>query len=217
MADHPWFTTGKLRYDDILKTLPPLLGGDRTWELTEQIMTCMIVSPDDNVLELGSNIGRVSTIVSKILSSGTGILHMIEPDSSHIQILKENVKATGMTQDRFFVFEGALATQQVFTFPNPGWIYCKNSIEWTEYRNKYCSVPFDVLICDCEGGLYTIVKQDRNFLDQFNRILLENDFHDVNEKEYVHALLTQKGFRVVFQKELLDDPRTDFFQLWSKR
>ena len=47
-------------------------GGSFDDELIEQEFCIKYINPNNNILELGSNIGRVSIVISHILKSGTG-------------------------------------------------------------------------------------------------------------------------------------------------
>ena len=52
------------------------------------------------------------------------------------------------------------------------------TISWLQIKNK-CKVIFDTLVANCEGALYYILKDEPGFLDYFKKIIIENDFHDI--------------------------------------
>ena len=56
-------------------------GGSFDDELIEQEFCIKYINPNNNILELGSNIGRVSIVISHILKSGTGKLVTLETNS----------------------------------------------------------------------------------------------------------------------------------------
>ena len=80
-------------------------------------------------------------------------------------------------------------------------------------------IPFNVLVCDCEGCLYPILKDEPTFLDGFEKVLLENDFWDDPEQEhYVHSRLQELGFKIQYEKDLLVKPyKPRFWQTWVKQ
>ncbi len=46
---------------------------------------------------------------------------------------------------------------------------------------KY-NMNFNVLVVDCEGALYYMLKDEPEFLNGFETIIIENDFTDINIK-----------------------------------
>ena len=45
---------------------------------------------------------------------------------------------------------------------------------------------FNVLVVDCEGALYYILKDEPEFLNGFETIIIENDFLIITHKEFVN-------------------------------
>lgn len=77
---------------------------------------------------------------------------------------------------------------------------------------------FDTLVLDCEGAFYYILQDTPEILDNIKLILMENDyFANWSHKEQVFAILSDKGFTCVFNKELEHAVAIpDFYQVWKK-
>jgi hypothetical protein len=71
-----------------------------------------------------------------------------------------------------------------------------NTITWNDLKQKYC-MNFDVLVADCEGALYYILKDKPEFLNGFQTILIENDFTDITHKEFVEEF-KRNNFKPVY-------------------
>ena len=60
-------------------------------------------------------------------------------------------------------------------------------------RNKY-KIEFDTLVLDCEGAFYYILMDMPEILDNINLIIMENDYQDISQKQYVDEILLQNNF-----------------------
>jgi hypothetical protein len=101
-----------------------------------------------------------------------------------------------------------------------------DTIPWSQVLTTYAPLSFDTLVADCEGALYYILKDEPDFLRSFHTVILENDFLDVQHKEFVDSELIRNGFRLVhneplsnpeqyskqFPREIVDH----FFQTWLR-
>ncbi len=59
-----------------------------------------------------------------------------------------------------------------------------NTIAWNDLMQKF-NMNFNVFVIDCEGALYYILKDEPEFLNGFETIIIENDFTDIKHKEFV--------------------------------
>ena len=57
---------------------------------------------------------------------------------------------------------------------------------------------FNVLVADCEGALYSILRDEPEFLNSFETILIENDFTDIKHKEFVDIEFKRYKFKRVY-------------------
>jgi predicted O-methyltransferase YrrM len=72
-----------------------LIGGSMKSEFQEQKLAMEYIEPAAKVLELGSNIGINSIIISKILDSDKNLV-TLECDLSHIETLTKNRDTNGL-------------------------------------------------------------------------------------------------------------------------
>jgi len=225
---------GENRLKTIHSKLPDLVNGSREEEKEEQVMACLAVRPDDNVLELGGNIGRLSTVIGYITKE-SGSLWVVEPDSRHVESAILNRDNAGMD---YFIFNGSISKRpiQCLGWPPESIFQSSNNVSFKDFQSRFCcNKTITVLACDCEGALFYTLFDEPSMLDDIQTVILENDFPDtpylsetflrrgfqndfpgINRKEWVHDLLKAKGFRTVYQKELLNF-QEDFYQVWTKR
>lgn len=198
-------------------------------ELVEQTMVYKFLNPNSTVLELGSNIGRNSLIISKILTDSSRLV-TLEMDKIFVDKCEENKNLNNLN---FNIINSALSYRPLY-FQNKkhgeGGGYCVDQ----KYTNDYipCSVitfeeieekfnlKFDTLVVDCEGGFYHILNDNPKILDNIKLLIIENDFPVIEHKNYLNNLLNINGFTRVFVKNLesvSDFPCKEFFwETWTK-
>jgi len=184
---------------------------------------------DDKVLELGSNIGRNSLIISKILTSSENLI-TLEMDTIFYKKCVENRDNNNLN---FHCINKALSYTPLYSQLNKkhgeGGGYCvqhkynKDYIECPtvtlEELEKEYNIKFNVLVCDCEGGLYYILKDNPNLFENMNKIILENDFSSIEHKKFVDSILIKYGFKRKFVEKLSvgNFPCKEFFwETWIK-
>jgi len=194
-------------------------------ERVEQEMSVMFIEKEDVVLELGGNIGRNSLIIASILADDTNLV-VLEPDPVAVSHLERNRDLNSMN---FTIIPKALSRQtwiqkgwesrpwnESETILPEGWSLIE-TIDLLSLREKVQDLPFNVLVCDCEGALYYILQEEPGFLDTFEKVLLENDFWNMEHEHVVHQRLRALGFQMVFTRELdYFRPRPDFWQVWIR-
>jgi len=163
-------------------------------ELPEQIMALKFIKSTDTVLELGGNIGRNSCIISSILNDSSRLV-VFETNTNDCLKLKENRDINNFV---FNIENSAISNTPLYqngliVKPLNDIIFNGNIIEWNKInisswdyiKNKYSSLYFNVLVADCEGGLYYILKEQPDFLISFSTIIIENDFTHISQKLFV--------------------------------
>ena len=131
-------------------------------------MSALYIEPDHKVLEIGKNIGRNSCVIASLLNDSKNLL-VFESDPNNAEKLKENRDINNLN---FIIEDCAISKTELY---QKEWI-TKNKIEidindlqnwqfiktitWTEIKNKY-NICYDVLVADCEGALYYILKGTR--------------------------------------------------------
>lgn len=196
-------------------------------EFQEQIMAINYIKETDTVLELGGNIGRNSCIISTILNDSSRLV-VFETNFNDSIKLKENRDNNNF---KFNVENGAIS--KINLYQQHDWIVkpineisdisncTKVNIScWSDIKNKYSYLNFNVLVCDCEGGLYYILKEEPNFLDTFETIIIENDFTEISHKLFVDEVFNKNNFNMIYNKSLGDarNKMNDwFYQVWIKK
>ena len=203
--------------------------GNFSEEYPEQEMVAMYIKPDDIVLELGGNIGRNSCIIASLLNDSKNLV-VFESFNIIAQQLKENRDLNNLN---FHIEDCAISKCDLYqkdwnTKPDNemnsedynNWTKIKTST-WSDIKNKY-NIVFDTLVVDCEGALYYILRDEPTFLENFKKIIIENDFQNHNHKLYVDEEFKKFNFKRVYVKELVNGPdmfnyiKEYFYEVWEK-
>ena len=240
-SGHPSFpsttprqTPGKENYlseaQDRLKQIHSQLRlehGNLTEEINEQLMAAEYLKGNENVLEIGGNIGRNSCVIAYILNrKNNSNLVVLESNPEYIPQLEHNKKINKLN----FHIEGSALSKRKLIQLKDGWdtvvtdkeevpegYISVNTITWDQLNRKY-PFKFDTLVLDCEGAFYYILLDMPEILDNVNLILKENDYYNLEHHEYVNSTLKQKGFKVVNTQKGPDHmPCAAFFwQVWIR-
>ena len=85
-----------------------------------------------------------------------------------------------------------------------------------ELEAKY-SIRFDTLVVDCEGALYYILVDKPDILDGISLVIMENDYRDIQHKNTVDKILSQKGLtRVYFEEGGWLPCYSNFYEVWER-
>ena len=196
--------------------------GNFKQELPEQQMIAKYLSGYNNVLEIGSNIGRASLIISSILKETNNYNFVtLETDKEIAQQLLENKQLNNLY---FHIENSALSKRKLI---QKGWdtivsdILLEgykevNTITWEELNKKY-NIQFDTLVLDCEGAFYNILMDMPEILDNIKLIIMENDYHNITKKEYVDEMLLKNNFHMSCSEGGGWGPCKDYFyEVWKK-
>lgn len=203
-------------------------GNIKTKEYPEQLLSMKYIKPTDIVLELGGNIGRNSCVISCILIDDKNLV-TVECNDDYLSKLYKNRNNNNLN---FYVEECAISKQKLIqqnmiTKPSNelenGFTWIK-TIHWDDFKQKY-NKNFNVLVCDCEGALYYILKDEPTFLDNIKMIILENDFLNDEQEKYTFDFIKEKGFNIIYEQEIKNwkpytakNPinKTNFYVVFSK-
>jgi FkbM family methyltransferase len=203
-------------------------------EYPEQEMAVMYIKPDDFVLEIGGNIGRNSCIIASILNDSKNLV-VFESSYTFAQQLKENRDTNNLN---FQIENCAISKYDLYQqgwntkpanemtdedYASAYWTKIKTST-WSDIKNKYNNICFNTLVADCEGALYYILHDEPTFLENFKKIIIENDFQDYNHKLFVDVEFKKFNFKRVYVKALsdmhmliFDKVREFFYEVWVKQ
>uniref|UniRef100_A0A6C0KQ04 Methyltransferase FkbM domain-containing protein n=1 Tax=viral metagenome TaxID=1070528 RepID=A0A6C0KQ04_9ZZZZ len=175
-------------------------NGDITDELPEQLLSTQFIKEDAKVLEIGGNLGRNTLVISTLLKDPSQHV-VLECNPKIVPLLQHNLRLNNYSTH---VEPSALSYTKLLhmdwvTVPvseaNEGhkdWTEVP-TITYEEIEKKY-NIQFDTLVADCEGALYYILKDNPSVLDTIKLVIMENDYHDVDQKQMVDAILYLKGF-----------------------
>lgn len=186
-------------------------------ELPEQKMAVQYLTGNENVLEIGGNIGRNSLVIASIVKN----LVTLESDANIATQLIENRDVNQLT---FHVECAALSKRKLIqhgweTIPSDTllegyqWV---NIISLPELRDKY-KIDFDTLVLDCEGAFYYILMDMPDILDNINLIIMENDYVNLSHKNYIDMILKQHNFYIDYTEPGGWGPcSANFFEVWKR-
>jgi FkbM family methyltransferase len=189
-------------------------------EFPEQQLAARYLTGSEKVLELGGNIGRNSLVIASILGDNHDFV-VLECDANTVTQLTEN---RDLNYFHFFIEPSALSKRPLI---QRGWETIVSdtvldgykpvsSITYDELIAKY-KIDFDTLVIDCEGALYYILQDMPELLDRICLIIMENDYHDINHKEYVDNILKEKNFVVDYvESGGWGLCYANFYEVWKK-
>lgn len=205
-----------------------LVHGSLGEEYPEQLMTMTHLAPIRHdvkgVLEIGANVGRNSCVIASLLQPRSERLVAVEPSLAFCRSLQANRDVNGL----HFNIEAAAISRvplmhrawDTTAVPDdgvvpPDWTPV-TTLSWADLKNKW-GLAFDVLVCDCEGALYYILKEEPDFMTGFRMVLIENDFKDAEHKQFVDAEFARAGLSVVSQIAGGWGPCQDrFYECWAR-
>lgn len=200
-------------------------------EYEEQRMAVMYIKPDDIVLELGGNIGRNSCVIASLLKDSKNLVVFESFDTTAKQ-LQENRDINNL---HFHIESCAISKSDLY---QTGWdtkpVNEINTVElarwtkvntatWSDIKKKYDTFMFNTLVADCEGALYYILRDEPTFLENFTKIIIENDFKNLHHKHYVDEEFKRFNFKRVYVKAIdlpqgvFDYVKEFFYEVWEKQ
>jgi FkbM family methyltransferase len=200
-----------------------LRHGSFMQEYPEQKMAVKYLTGNEKVLEIGGNIGRNSLVISYILAKNNNYdnLLVLECDPVSSRKLDENRIINGA---RFQIENAALSNRKLI---QKGWDtivsdtvlegYVEvNTITYNELNEKY-NIAFDTLVLDCEGAFYYILKDNPEILNNIKKIIMENDYQDLEHKKYIDSVLKQNNFNCIYTEGGGWGPCADnFYEFWER-
>jgi FkbM family methyltransferase len=194
--------------------------GNLNEELPEQKMVVRYLEGNEKVLEIGGNIGRNSLVISSILQNARDLI-VLESDDDIAKQLIENRNTNNLD---FVVENSALSKRKLI---QSGWLTIEsdvlldgykdvNTINYEELISKY-NIAFDTLVLDCEGAFYYILMDMPEILQNIKLIIMENDYNEIKEKEYIDDVLIKNNFYRDYVEGGGWGPCSDnFFEVWKK-
>ena len=214
------YTSDIVNKTNFLHSKLNLKYGNMNEELPEQKISIMYLTGSEKVLEIGGNIGRNSLIISSILNY-SGNLVTLESDPIVSKQLEEN---RDLNDFNFHIENSALSKRKLIqkgwdTIPSDilidgyKWV---NTITYNELKKKY-NINFDTLVLDCEGAFYYILMDMPKILENINLIIMENDYKNLSDKEYIDNILKKNNFyRDYVEAGGWGPCYQNFFEVWKR-
>lgn len=189
-------------------------------ELPEQKMVVRYLTGNEKVLEIGANIGRNSLVIASILENNNNFV-TLESDTNIAKQLTEN---RDLNNFKFHIENSALSNRKLIqkswdTIPSDtlqegySWV---NTITLDNLKTKY-NIEFDTLVLDCEGAFYYILIDIPEILDNIKLIIMENDYYNISNKNFIDEILIKNNFYTDYQESGGWGPcYNNFFEVWKK-
>jgi FkbM family methyltransferase len=194
--------------------------GSMNNEVPEQKMVVSYLTGVEKVLEIGGNIGRNSLVIASILKDNTNLV-TLECDKNIAKQLEEN---RDLNNFKFHIENSALSKRKLIqkgwdTLPSDtlhdgyNWV---NTITLEELNAKY-NIKFDTLVLDCEGAFYYILMDMPEILNNINLIIMENDYKEIEKKNYVDEILGKHNFFIDYTEGGgWGCCSNNFFEVWKR-
>jgi FkbM family methyltransferase len=190
-------------------------------EVPEQRMAVRYLTGTEKVLEIGGNIGRNSLVIASILGNNSKNFVTMESDADIAEQLRMNRTLNNLD---FHIESSALSKKKMI---QKSWDTIHSDVLLDGYKNvniisleglntKY-NIAFDTLVLDCEGAFYYILQDMPEILNGIKLIIMENDYRNINHKEYVDEVLRKNKFYVDYVESGGWGPcYNNFFEVWKK-
>ena len=200
-----------------------ILHGNFKREIPEQLLALKYIKETDKVLEIGGNIGRNSLLICNLLNQQNNLV-TLESDKNICSKLKENRKINNYT---FRIIPKALSKSKLYQV---GWRTYSSNKNLKNYKEidiisfnqieKIFNIQFNVLVLDCEGAF--LLKDFPEIINNINKIIIENDFNDIEHKKFVDKILLKNNFYVDYSLELnkknsIHLIKKNFYEVWLKK
>jgi len=212
-------------YTDVLKKMHQQLRldyGSLQDEYPEQLLAVEYITGNENILEIGGNIGRNSIIIASILNNHNNTnLVTLECCTSIATQLTHNRNINNL----FFHIENAALSKTDLYQADGQWQTVQSPLEghtklttmtFDEIEAKY-KIQFDTLVMDCEGAFYYILQDMSDMLKNIKLIIMENDYNLIEHKEFVDNTLVAGGLHRVHWEAGGWGPCFDrFYEVWKR-
>ncbi|CAB4935240.1 unannotated protein [freshwater metagenome] len=189
-------------------------------EFPEQKMAGRYLKGNEKVLEIGGNIGRNSLVIASILENDNNFVTL----ESDINISEQLTTNRDLNNMHFHIESSALSNRKLIqrdwtTIPSntltEGYTWVK-TITLDNLKTKY-NIEFDTLVLDCEGAFYYILMDMPEILNNINLIIMENDYWDISQKNYIDEILVKNNFSVDYTERGGWGPcYNNFYEVWKK-
>jgi tRNA A58 N-methylase Trm61 len=158
-------------------------------ERNEQLMAYKYINENDTVLELGTQSGTNSCLISRLCKK----LVTLDPDKDSIEVCKKNMNNHGV---EFECLWGIISRNPQKLNKDDLFTYSSNESDIPYYSideiEKLFLINFNTIVADCEGCIETVIKE--NDISKIKKIMYELDRKESCNYEYVSKYLIENGF-----------------------
>jgi len=175
------------------------------WEYSEQLLMEKYLHKNDNILQLGGNIGASCIMADKILNkNNTNIC--VEPNAEIINTLDKNKK---YTNSNFTIIKGIITEEKNLKLFTDNDSIDTNFWGSTISKNKGINInsfklntipninKINVLFADCEGCLEKFLDEYEFFLSQLRLIIYETDQAHMCDYNKIESILSNNKFNKI--------------------
>jgi len=185
------------------------------------------------VLEVGANVGRSTFVAASVAAR----VYSSEALPENFKVLQENIRAHGL-QDKVKLLP-AISDAPIYSLG--GWDTSAEDTEPGKQKThkeagKKIRLPavsvqtilskYDIILADCEGCFHKLARMHPQILDGAHTLLMEDDAHEQELREWLRSDLIKRGFRRVecsaadvFMPWLVgfDYENECFYAVWKKK
>ena len=185
------------------------------WEYREQLLLEKYLNKNDNILQLGGNIGGSCIMAGKILDKNN-INICVEPNKEIIDTLQKNKK---YTNSNYKIIDGAISDKNNLKLSTTSGTINDNyvassvsnegNIDIKSYPLKSIAniEKINVLFADCEGCLESFIDEYEYFLKQIRLVIFEADHPHFCDYDKIKNIIRKNNFKEI---------ESGFFNVWIK-
>ena len=193
------------------------------WSEAEVSLLTQLLSVNENIIEVGSNIGTHTIPLAKHVSKG-GLVYAIEPQYQNHKLLLKNIKDNGL--DNIKILKVAISSKEgeaymntfdekmtsnygdskIFSsnFKNAESVHVK-TLDQLFYKEIEEKKPIKLIKCDAQGQELNIILGSRKIIDMYKPYLyLEND--DINTSKSLIEEIKGMGYIMFWHLPPLYNP-----------
>ena len=197
------------------------------WSEGEVVLLKKLVNDNENIIEIGSNIGTHTIPLAKHVSNG-GLVYAIEPQSQNYKLLSKNIKDNELKNVKIFklaisskkgkaymnIFNENLTNNygdsKIFenNFQNSEGVIVKtlDQLFYDDYKEKK---PIKLIKCDAQGQELNIILGSQKIINMHKPFLyLEND--DINTSKPLIEKVKHMGYIMFWHLPKLYNPNNFF-------
>lgn len=170
-----------------------------------------LVEPNDNIIEVGANIGYYALQWAKIINKGKGKMYAIEPNPKTFEYLKKNIKMNKY-KDIELVNKGISYKKDTLPFfVSKAWNISRfleefekdkanKMVEVDSLDNMFKDIEINLIRMDVEGYEYQVLMGAKKILKKSDNLKILMEIHpnklSIRQKKEMIELLRKNNFKI---------------------